>query len=35
VTIPINVNREYYTKNLLKQPTISHVVRYILSKWTK
>jgi len=26
--------KEYYTKNVLKQPTISHVIRYILSIWT-
>ena len=25
--------RVYYTQNLLKLPTISHMVRYILSDW--
>ena len=25
----------YYSANLLKLPTISHMVRYILTKWTK
>ena len=23
----------YYNQNMLKQPTISHLVRYILNKW--
>jgi hypothetical protein len=30
-----NYARVYYTQNVLKLPTISHMVRYILSKWTK
>lgn len=27
--------RVYYNRNLLKLPTISHMVRYILSNWVK